>query len=143
MSHEENAAMLAELSAAWRLHHEQTRCAEVQCTGDMAALRTMQARYGIEATAVICSAVYLLAGAAGTCDDQDERIAELGRLLEVQRGLTADAAAQAIHLDADLVDAHGQIAGLEQRVSGLLAELTAWEESAGVIGLVLPVADHG
>jgi hypothetical protein len=31
-------------------------------------------------------------------------------------------------VDADLVDAHGQIAGLEQKVAALLAELTVMEE---------------
>lgn len=74
--------------------------------------------------------------------DQD-RIKDLERWLEIQRKMTADAAACAMRADADLVDAHGQIAGLEQQVASLTAELTLWEESADVIGPVIPVADHG
>jgi hypothetical protein len=67
-------------------------------------------------------AVAMLAEAVG-------RMEELDQLLEIQRGMTADAAACAMRVDADLVDAHGRIADLEKKVGSLTAELTLWEEA--------------
>jgi hypothetical protein len=127
MSHEDNVEMLARLAATWQLHHDQTKCGLVQCTGNTEALRIMQARFGRAATEVILSAVCLLAAADQGSAAQERLIADLRRQLEVQRGLTADAAAQTMRMDASLVAAYGTIEGLEERLATFLP----------------PVAGHG
>lgn len=134
---DQHAGTIAAMVTERREHTASGGCPNPACLGQagMEAFRNAAGLDPIWPHNIALVAITLLADASGRLD-------ELERLLEAQRGLTADAAAQAMNLDADLVDAHGQIAGLEQRVSGLLAEVTAWEESADVIGPVLPVADH-
>jgi hypothetical protein len=121
--YEQNAQCLNSMVAERRAHAAEN-CGGLTCMGDPA---NVSLRAGISADPrwpirLVLAAVTMMAG-------DRERIEELERLLEVQRGMTADAAACAMRVDADLVDAHGQIAGLEQKVAALLAELTVMEES--------------
>jgi hypothetical protein len=121
--YEQNAQCLNSMVAE-RRGHAAENCGGLTCMGEVA---NVSLRAGISAdprwpTRLVLAAVTMMAG-------DRERIEEFERRLEIQRQMTADAAASAMRLDADLVDAHGQIAGLEERVAALLAELTAYEES--------------
>jgi hypothetical protein len=106
-----------------RREHVGEGCGGLTCMGEPA---NMSLRAGINVdpgwpVRLVLTAVTMMAG-------HQDRIENLERRMEVQRQMTADAAASAMRLDADLVDAHGQIAGLEERVAALLAELTVMEE---------------
>jgi hypothetical protein len=121
--YEENAQCLRSMLDERREHHAGQECGNLTCMGEPA---NVSFRAALDAdprwpVRLVLTAVTMMAG-------HQDRIEDLERRLEVQRQMTADAAASAMRLDADLVDAHGQIAGLEQRVAALLAELTVMEE---------------
>lgn len=132
-----HAGTIAAMVIERREHVAEGVCREIACMGPAAILAMREA-----AAADPRWLPYLVRVAITLLADSQSRIDELERAIEIQRGLTADSAAAAMRLDADLVDGHGQVAGLELRVSSLLAELTLREDSAGVIGPVLPVAEH-
>jgi hypothetical protein len=122
--YEQNAQCLKSMVDE-RRRHAAENCGGLTCMGEAA---NVSLRAGISADPrwpirLVLAAVTMMAG-------DRERIEEFERRLEIQRQMTADAAACAMRVDADLVDAQGQIAGLEERVAALLAELTAYEESA-------------
>lgn len=122
--YEQNAQCLGSMIDERRKHASED-CIGLTCMGEPA---NVSLRAGIGADPrwpirLVLVAVTMMAG-------HRDQIEDLERRLEVQREMTADAAASAMRMDADLVDAHGQIAGLEQKVASLTAELTLWEESS-------------
>lgn len=121
--YEQNARCLKSMVDE-RRRHATEECRGLTCMGEPAnvALRAGISTYPRWPIELVLVAVALMA-------EHQERIEDLERRLEVQRQMTADAAASAMRLDADLVDAHGQIAGLEERVASLTAELTLWEDA--------------
>jgi hypothetical protein len=124
MTDEEYEASVRAIESMVSERRKHTTCAKRACMGpaSMPAFLVAAAVDPAWPAKLVPVAVAMLAEAA-------IRAGELDRLLEIQRGMTADAAACAMRVDADLVDAHGRIADLEQRVASLTAELTLWEES--------------
>jgi hypothetical protein len=119
--YEQNAQCLNSMVAERRKHADEN-CGGLTCMGEAA---NVSMRAGISAdprwpVRLVLAAVTMMAG-------HQDRIEELERLLDLQRGMTADAAACAMRVDADLVDAQGRIADLERSVASLTAELTLWE----------------
>jgi|tagenome__1003787_1003787.scaffolds.fasta_scaffold20179237_3 hypothetical protein len=106
-----------------RRAHKAAGCTGLTCMGEVST-EAFAAAINVDGT----FPVRLVLTAVAVMADEQNRTEELERRLEVQRQMTADAAASAMRVDADLVDAHGQIAGLEQKVAALLAELTVMEE---------------
>jgi hypothetical protein len=133
---EQNAQALVSMIQERREHLAAGRCNDPGCIGPAATLALRNA----VAVDPGWPSVLVLVAVAMLADDR-ERIEKLEAALEIQRKMTADSAAAAMGLDADLVDAHGRIAGLERSLASALAELTLWEESSDVIGPVLPVAE--
>jgi hypothetical protein len=120
--YEENTRVLAAMVDERRKAHGGGGCDDPACMGPD-AMRAFIDAVRVDAgwpAKLVLAAVAVMAG-------QVERVEELERLLEVQRGMTADAAACAMRVDADLVDAQGRVADLERSVASLTAELTLWE----------------
>jgi hypothetical protein len=125
MSHGEYAGNVEVLGSMIedRRVHQAAGCTGLACMGE-ASTGAFVAAINVDGN----FPVRLVLTAVAVMADHQKLIEDLERRLEIQRQMTADAAVSAMRVDADLVDAHGQIAGLEQKVAALLAELTVMEE---------------
>jgi hypothetical protein len=99
---------------------------------------------GEDAFAVLADACRRSPGAARWIN-----LAAVGELSRVRGELLAgmdelaDVSAKAMRLDADLVDAHGEIDDMRERLDAAEAELERWNAAADVIGPVGQIGGEG
>jgi hypothetical protein len=65
-------------------------------------------------------------------------IARITAELDTARAELADVAAQAMRMDAELLDAHGHLGTVLDRLAEIEAELRQWNDAADVVGPVHP-----